>query len=105
MLFLLALFEIVEACLQSQVTEPCEARFLDQNLDMAAVFWRRSVRISHPDCFATVTTRNDADKKNPLKFTCTGSFESQNLSCSNEPNHGHVSFRFDCLVSTMRENI
>ncbi len=96
MLFLLALIGIAEACHPSPLSQLCTTRFLDGYLNMADVLETTHGSIPYKNCTATVTSIAGGD---PLKFHCSGSFESQDLNCANEMNAGPLVYQFKCEVN------
>ncbi len=96
MLVLLALIGIAEACHPSPLSQPCTTRFLDAHLNMADVREATHGSISYKNCTATVTSITGGDSP---QFHCSGSFESRDLSCSNEANGGLLVYQFKCEVN------
>ncbi len=95
MLFILALIGITDACLQSPLSQPCTAGFLDENLNMVEVLQATHGSIPYKNCTATVNSITG----DPPKFHCSGSFESQDLNCANEMNAGPLVYQFKCEVN------
>ncbi len=103
MLFLLALIGIAEACLPSPLSQSCTTRFLDAHLNMAEVLKVTGEGIHYRGCNVTILATKDEAGVDTLKFSCMGSFEEGTLVCSNEENHGHVTYTFECSVSVREQ--